>query len=277
MAVLTALSGMHPGGLHAAALLLDSLPPVVAAALVMDAPLDARPTLLPLSLRTALLQLMQPAVRDNLRAAAAAVASAAAKRNAANLAALRSFACGRCVSCSQVVLVLRVLGPGVPEDRCEAVATLWSKVVDRSNMVEVSLPAAGLGNGQSIACLGGIPHVVLDSLEFCTTFGSRWQVPRRQGLAGEQPWNQPTQFKVFESLTSDEQLRLMGRLGHYLVWATLARPEGLHFRWGPPSRLLQDAGIHPESSSHLPTSSPSHPTHPPTHPPTRPTHREGST
>ena len=37
--------------------------------------------------------------------------------------------------------------------------------------------------------------------------------------------------QVFESLSGDEQLELMRRLGTYLVWATLARPEGLHFRW----------------------------------------------
>jgi hypothetical protein len=35
---------------------------------------------------------------------------------------------------------------------------------------------------------------------------------------------------VFEFLSGDEQLELMRRLGPYLVWATLARPEGLHFR-----------------------------------------------
>ena len=35
---------------------------------------------------------------------------------------------------------------------------------------------------------------------------------------------------MFEALTGSEQLALMHRLGYYLVWATLARPEGLHFR-----------------------------------------------
>ena len=38
--------------------------------------------------------------------------------------------------------------------------------------------------------------------------------------------------QVFEALSGAEQLELMRRLGPYLVWATLARPEGLHFRRG---------------------------------------------
>lgn len=36
--------------------------------------------------------------------------------------------------------------------------------------------------------------------------------------------------QVFEALSGSEQLQLMSRLGYYLVWATLARPEGLHFK-----------------------------------------------
>eukprot|EP00775_Hariotina_reticulata_P013115 gene13115-13244_t len=36
--------------------------------------------------------------------------------------------------------------------------------------------------------------------------------------------------EVFESLSGAEQLGLMSSLGSYHVWATLARPDGLHFR-----------------------------------------------
>jgi cytochrome bd-type quinol oxidase subunit 2 len=36
--------------------------------------------------------------------------------------------------------------------------------------------------------------------------------------------------QVFESLSGAEQLGLMSSLGSYHVWATLARPDGLHFR-----------------------------------------------
>jgi len=170
-AVIAALAAMQPGGLQAATLLIDALSPVVASRLVLDAHFDSLPALLPAELRAQLLALLSSKTRDNIRAAVAEVATAAAQRSADTLAALRVFGWGRCVSCAQLVAVLRALGPGVPEDRCSAIVTLWSKVVDRGNMVQ-----------------------------------------------------------VFESLTATEQLQLMKRLGYYLVWATLARPEGLHFK-----------------------------------------------
>lgn len=37
-------------------------------------------------------------------------------------------------------------------------------------------------------------------------------------------------LQVFEALSGAEQLGLMSALGSYHVWATLARPDGLHFR-----------------------------------------------
>jgi hypothetical protein len=37
-------------------------------------------------------------------------------------------------------------------------------------------------------------------------------------------------LQVFEALSGAEQLGLMAALGSYHVWATLARPDGLHFR-----------------------------------------------
>lgn len=133
---------MQPGGLQAAALLLSALPPVVAARLVADsgtAPSggDRSPVLLPQPLRSQLLALLPLRVRDNARRAAAEVAAAAAERSASNLAAVRAFAWGRHVTAGQLVALLRALGPGAAEDRCSAVATLWSRLVDRSNMVEV--------------------------------------------------------------------------------------------------------------------------------------------
>jgi hypothetical protein len=137
--VVGALAAIKPGGLQAAALLLESLPPVTASRLVIDSHYDGSPALLPAELRAQLLPLLCLKVRENLKAAAVAVAAAAARRSAEALAVLRVFGWGRCVSCAQLVAVLRLLGPGVPEDRCNAVVTLWSKVVDRGNMVEVSL------------------------------------------------------------------------------------------------------------------------------------------
>jgi hypothetical protein len=142
-AVVSLLFGMQPCGPQAAAALLEALSPVTAARLLMEPPMDAAPALLAPPLRARLLQLMSAPARDNARAAAAAVAAAAAARAEGNLAALREFAWGRCVSARQLVAVLTALWAGVPEDRCSAVVTLWSRVVDRSSMVEVGAQQQG--------------------------------------------------------------------------------------------------------------------------------------
>jgi hypothetical protein len=180
-AAVVALLFDMPCGPHAAARLLEALSPVTAARLLLEPPLDTSDALLPAPVRARVLQLLPAPARANVHAAAAAVAAAASVRSAADLAALREFAWGRCVTARQLVAVLAALPPGAPEDRCSAVVTLWSRVVDRGSMVE-----------------------------------------------------------VFEALSGAEQLELMRRLGPYLVWSTLARPEGLHFRW-----VGQDDGVQP--------------------------------
>lgn len=99
---------------------------------------DIHSDLLPADIRCQIEPCMNPKVLAQLKEVAAAITAAAQARAVALQVLLRQFAWHHYVSCAQVMEMLDALGArGV--DRCSAVVILWTKVVDRGNLVQVGV------------------------------------------------------------------------------------------------------------------------------------------
>lgn len=217
-AVVIELCAVEPGGLAAAASLLERLPPVVASRLAVEG-FDAPQALLPPPLRARLLAAVAAEPRRAIAAAAAEVSAAAAARSAASLAAVREFAAGRHVSCAQLAAALRALAPDAREDRVGAAAALWSRVADRGGLVGAFQALAGAEQLGVMARLG---------------FAHVWASLRRpEGLRFRLDLRAPEQREVARAVVKDavakslaERARTGQRVRHLraLVAAETGRP-----------------------------------------------------
>eukprot|EP00879_Flechtneria_rotunda_P019180 GHRR01020138.1.p1 GENE.GHRR01020138.1~~GHRR01020138.1.p1 ORF type:complete len:540 (+),score=220.55 GHRR01020138.1:357-1976(+) len=151
--VMCLLAGM-PKGPAAVAALLQCLSPIVAVRF-LQATGNQQSVLLPPHVRTQVQPLLRPALQESLQEVGAAIREAARVRHSRQLLLIRKFA--RQVSgvtCSQVVTFLQLLAVQGQTQRCAAVVALWTKVLDRSRLIEVFEALSGQEQLDLMAALG---------------------------------------------------------------------------------------------------------------------------